>query len=427
MNFDITTVDALKAGRFDDALDLALAWWRATRAEPLCELIDAITERLGPHPTLIAKTKRATMLAFADAVRAKQVAGLGEVLVASFAEGQARDIKPCLDELRSVPADPRIEVALLRGFEAVTHWPERLYAGRACESKWAHLDKLLQTHARIGTGERLKTMALQVRSASVRAPSDDMTRAMVALVDRLARTAKALENKRFEPAPCDMRDLLALCAEAPAKKAGKPRGEATEAELLAAIIAAPEDDTRRAVYADFLQQRGDVRGEFIALQLSNTPAATKRANALYEKHSAALLGALAAHVNRDQVAFERGFLAVVQLKATKQYDVERAVSSPDWALVRAVTFARGSAFSASMQRVTEARGVTAAGLKSLRRLPGPLALRHLGVMLTDQDEVLDQVDKLVAALPAPKLAPQLTSLASRTSGGTGGGHRPARW
>lgn len=38
-------------------------------------------------------------------------------------------------------------------------------------------------------------------------------------------------------------------------------------QMLAAIIAAPDDDRPRLVYADWMMERGDPRGEFIALQL----------------------------------------------------------------------------------------------------------------------------------------------------------------
>jgi uncharacterized protein (TIGR02996 family) len=38
-------------------------------------------------------------------------------------------------------------------------------------------------------------------------------------------------------------------------------------DLLAAVLAAPDDDAPRQVYADWLMERGDPRGEFIALQL----------------------------------------------------------------------------------------------------------------------------------------------------------------
>ena len=40
----------------------------------------------------------------------------------------------------------------------------------------------------------------------------------------------------------------------------------SELELLLAVLEAPDDDGPRLVYADVLQERGDLRGEFIPLQ-----------------------------------------------------------------------------------------------------------------------------------------------------------------
>ena len=40
-----------------------------------------------------------------------------------------------------------------------------------------------------------------------------------------------------------------------------------EAAFLAAIAAEPADDTRRLVYADWLDERGDPRGEYLRLEL----------------------------------------------------------------------------------------------------------------------------------------------------------------
>src|SRR5207237_10621860 len=56
--------------------------------------------------------------------------------------------------------------------------------------------------------------------------------------------------------------------------------------LLRAALDAPDDDAPRLIYADWLQQRGDPRGEFIALQLANKP----RADALLAKHKKDWIG-----------------------------------------------------------------------------------------------------------------------------------------
>jgi len=57
--------------------------------------------------------------------------------------------------------------------------------------------------------------------------------------------------------------------EAVAREAPTPNREDTSM-MLAAIVAHPDDDTPRAVFADWLTERRDPRGEFIALQLVRT-------------------------------------------------------------------------------------------------------------------------------------------------------------
>src|SRR5262245_29377146 len=43
---------------------------------------------------------------------------------------------------------------------------------------------------------------------------------------------------------------------------------ADDTRFLQAILAAPDDDDLRLVYADWLEDRGDVRGEYLRLQVS---------------------------------------------------------------------------------------------------------------------------------------------------------------
>lgn len=82
--------------------------------------------------------------------------------------------------------------------------------------------------------------------------------------------------------------------------------------LLAAIYAAPDDDEPRRVYADWLLQQGDKRGEFIQLQLASakTLDQIKRERALFVSWSDDWLAELGAHP-LDAV-FERGFVAVAK-------------------------------------------------------------------------------------------------------------------
>ncbi|MBL8917099.1 MAG: TIGR02996 domain-containing protein [Archangium sp.] len=94
-----------------------------------------------------------------------------------------------------------------------------------------------------------------------------------------------------------------------------------EDELLAAIWARPDDDTPRLVYADYLMEQQNPRGEFIRLQCESTALHDHHPRKLeYERRAAALL-----HPNRlawspsGGPAFEwrfvRGFPASVKLAA----------------------------------------------------------------------------------------------------------------
>jgi uncharacterized protein (TIGR02996 family) len=84
-----------------------------------------------------------------------------------------------------------------------------------------------------------------------------------------------------------------------------------EDELLAQITAEPRNDEPRRIYADLLVERGDPRGEFVALQLAAADSplderGARRMRELEREHARAWLGPLAAIV--DKPRFERGFL-----------------------------------------------------------------------------------------------------------------------
>jgi uncharacterized protein (TIGR02996 family) len=89
----------------------------------------------------------------------------------------------------------------------------------------------------------------------------------------------------------------------------------TDDLFLDAILESPEDDLPRQVYADWLTDRGDPRGELIHLQLRLAraapddpalPALRARAAELLERHAAEWLGPLRPWLTRW--TFRRGFL-----------------------------------------------------------------------------------------------------------------------
>lgn len=127
--------------------------------------------------------------------------------------------------------------------------------------------------------------------------------------------------------------LAALIAELRAAAPRPATTPATAEALLAAIYAHPEDDAPRIVYADWLQERDDVRGEFIALQLQPTAESRKRERALVKQHRKAWLGPLAT-VLRGEVEFRRGFPASATVTFRHQRDVEQYGALPEWATLQ---------------------------------------------------------------------------------------------
>src|SRR5688572_23115268 len=88
--------------------------------------------------------------------------------------------------------------------------------------------------------------------------------------------------------------------------------DARNPDLEAAIAASPLDREPYSVFADWLQQQGDPRGELISLQLAGKDA---EADALFAKHEDYFLGPLAAH---KTVYDEGGSNSVSSLRTPEQ-------------------------------------------------------------------------------------------------------------
>ncbi|MCX5742718.1 MAG: TIGR02996 domain-containing protein [Proteobacteria bacterium] len=81
-------------------------------------------------------------------------------------------------------------------------------------------------------------------------------------------------------------------------------------DLEAQILKLPDDDALYAVYADWLAERGDPRGELISLSLAPMLADVMgRLTELHQAHDAAWVGALPAHVS---LTWRRGFVDAIK-------------------------------------------------------------------------------------------------------------------
>jgi len=118
-------------------------------------------------------------------------------------------------------------------------------------------------------------------------------------------TAGQATTKAFDSKPQAFKELDKLVNEKTKKGYEEKGGDAGSGdggarasdkrnpELEKAILADPSDKDAYSVYADWLQDQGDPRGELIALQLAGKDKAAKK---LLDKHADSFLGPLADHV-----------------------------------------------------------------------------------------------------------------------------------
>src|SRR4051812_38161141 len=97
---------------------------------------------------------------------------------------------------------------------------------------------------------------------------------------------------------------------------------ADERAFLAAILDAPDDDAPRLIYADYLLEQGDPRGDFIHVQYQlarlpehapEAPALRRQEQDLLAAHGEAWAGPVGTHAR--SYAFRRGLLEYADLDA----------------------------------------------------------------------------------------------------------------
>src|SRR4051812_9792088 len=100
----------------------------------------------------------------------------------------------------------------------------------------------------------------------------------------------------------------------------------TERALLRAILDDIDDDAVRLVYADYLEERGDPRGEFIRLQIAGHRDESKEPSAreqeLLERHLAEWTSEAQPFDRRKvRLDFERGFIAAARIQKGSDDDL----------------------------------------------------------------------------------------------------------
>jgi len=320
---------ARAAASEEDRLRHLVAAWRAKPAAELATVIVTLGAELDrARPRLTGKDKDARLSRWLELQKDHDDVLTGWLLEHSFIGDLHRYQDPSMRKLPRWAPDPRLTDALL------ARLAPRQYV---TINSWAPLWAALQASRDPRVLAWLESWLTQPDLPAPRKRAAE-------------RVVAALEAAFPGGAPQLAADERALLESA----GSSTRSAASEDELLAAIWAAPGDDGPRLVYADFLQERGDPRGEFIALQCRPRldAASRKRVSALKNEHAARWLGPLApAVLEQKTIAFERGFLALCTVCVSWGFHIddlddprERAIRAlsdhPAWATLREVRMAK---------------------------------------------------------------------------------------
>lgn len=302
-------------------LGALLAAYRGRPLAELVELIEAVGQRCKKPLALRGSLneQHAVWLAAGDARDPATLDGLIETLVTGRVEYSLERIA----KLGGWPADPRLATRLLE-----------LVEGRRAISKrtfWQTVFQLISKNLHPGNAASIARQ-LQMRPQTVLEK---------VLVRRLGNVAARLD-KLSPPSPSTAeREALAVLGKRLAI-ASERAAVKTEEDFLKEIWAAPLDDGPREVFADWLQQRGDPRGELIVLQLAiargrpGDPEQKKRltrVRALLAEHGRKWMGPLEPVVMAEHV-FVRGFLHAARVSWRKLAAAPHLMTHPAWATVR---------------------------------------------------------------------------------------------
>jgi uncharacterized protein (TIGR02996 family) len=355
----------LQANRAEQALVGLLAIWAESRAPEIAALIEDLSERLSSaYPPLPNGTRRELDEAWTARLRAGDPVERGLLLERAL-EGAGPDLCRRMELLAALPPDPRIASTLLR---AVLHWKA------SPQSKaWTAMHRVLRAHA----DPRTLTALEQPNRAWDDHYPDWRHRGGEGRT--LSMVRKALAKKSLVLSSADRAAVSAL-AELIEHRSGADHGSL----LLTKLRADPDDLDRRRVYADWLTQRADPRGEFISLQLleldgdpsANSPAVRRRIAALRSAHEGEWLGRLASCFCEKSVRFVGGFPVSARVRP-KLRNPGMFVDAPEWATFRSLVGAPAAILrSSTLGALTEIRVEVHQAIRLLEaRVPIPRVRR----------------------------------------------------
>ncbi len=295
---------------YAEALSLAVMEWRRTHASEIADAIDRVAaEALSTFKPFQVKSNQAFHQQWLRAVESNDAVTFA--WAASTLGERLDGVNNPLRRPRHASIHPRLVTLFARLDALERHVPHPLVARALSQivrdvSLPMVLDATVAPYARV---LELLKRCRDIRQAGV----------LQRLVDEPCAKSEAI-RRHFTMALPPLIEALRLQKPRPIQDAARWKalsqaqpGPAAfdESRWLNAIVETVGDDTLRMVYADALTERGDARGEFIALQLNaaeakaNT-ASTKRQRDLLRQHRREWLGELEGVLMA--LEFKRGFL-----------------------------------------------------------------------------------------------------------------------
>lgn len=313
--------EALARGDGALALSQALEQWRTHRAPALSALVSTIGARSTELPQLPVATAKgaAADQAWVDLARTANDLQLSHALAALVQHFKtARFTWPIVELLADREPDPRIAdfaCALLLNLKSMRHTSGK---------QLRRLVECVERHGDASHAPQLKAPAIAGWGGIS--------------VERVKNVKKKLQTR-----PVTFTEALELPSEAPLTFSAPTSTVRTGAALLAAVYENPADDALRLVYADWLLEHGDPRGEFIRLQYLEhegtlTARDEKKMNALQRRHAYDWYKGIWAALSRDRaqllgpLLFERGFLVSAEVRPPKRAPSDLWLA-PEWSTV----------------------------------------------------------------------------------------------
>jgi uncharacterized protein (TIGR02996 family) len=335
------------------SLEVRAAWERS-RDSRLLPILEKLGERV-EQPTVSFKSDKEASAWWEGIARQKNPAELGWLLP-SLVTYNHRETKMRIELLSEYPPDPRIADALCCFLEGDPF------------HMWDSVDAVYRTAITVLTEIKDPTSLSRVQALTERWLKrwKDMSKSakQVFAGEPLAR---ALDGLRVEPLSGTEQEALNGLASLQFRK------QVSKEDLLQQVYAEPESDEPRLVLVDFLTERGDPRGEFIALQLAHaqgqsSPESRAQEQALLKEYGLAWAAEVPGMKPR-YVTFRRGFPSIVSIYMANEQ--EDPVADPAWSTVEMLGFGLFTISSATIEKFLKH--------PHCRQLKGLLGLKALTV------------------------------------------------